>query len=140
MASSSARRGLEDEDASTLTFGPDFQDAACLLNSEVALMLESRLTNSAPSTQQKGNFLKAYEYVNRVKTFRDRENTTRARAELDKKKELHGFERVQLGNLCLDEPDEAMKLIPSLQMNRNQLDPGELSDLLATLKSFRQLT
>ncbi|KAL3916621.1 MAG: hypothetical protein SGPRY_006739 [Prymnesium sp.] len=75
---------------------PDFQDARCLLNAEVAHILEIKLQSSAQHSQQKSDFLKAYEYVNRVKMFRDQEAVQRVRAELEKKKEYHDYERVQV--------------------------------------------
>ena len=59
----------------------DFQDATCLLNAEVALILQNKL-DQASGAPQKSYFLKAYEYVNRVKMFRDREAVQRVRADL----------------------------------------------------------
>ena len=50
------------------------------MNAEVALILEHKLTASqASGTQPKNVFLKSYEYVNRVKRFKDKEAVTQVR-------------------------------------------------------------
>jgi len=138
MATQDARRGLEDEDASTLRLGKDFQDAPCLLNAEVALILENKLQNSSAGAQQKSDFLKAYEYVNRVKMYRDREAVQHVRNELEKR-DYHDFERVQLGNLCPDDAEEAKTLIPSLRMPERNIESGTLTDTLNQIAKHRLL-
>ena len=59
---------------------PDFANSNTLLNAEVALILEHKLNASqANSVQPKSIFLKSYEYVNRVKRLKNKEDVTTAR-------------------------------------------------------------
>ena len=47
---------------------------------------------------------------------------------------------MQLGNLCPDDAQEAMTLIPSLNMpGRTPIDTGELNDVLMNIASYRML-
>jgi len=51
----------------------DFSRAKCLLNADVAIILErKREAMEGKGQQPKSDFLKAYTYVNKVKQFRDR--------------------------------------------------------------------
>lgn len=74
----------------------EFEEAQCLMNAEVAQYLEKKLSNRAPQAPQKdANIKKAYEYVNRVKMFRDAESINRVRNELEKR-DYHPFESAQV--------------------------------------------
>mmetsp|Transcript_41011 Transcript_41011/g.92852 ORF Transcript_41011/g.92852 Transcript_41011/m.92852 type:complete len:145 (-) Transcript_41011:118-552(-) len=133
--------GMHDEDASVLKLGPNFQNAKCLMNAEVALILQMKLQNMAPGTQQKSDFTKAFEYVNRVKQFTDRDTVKRVRDDLEKKN-YEDFEIVQLGNLLPGDAEEAKTLIPSLRMPDRQtgpVDSGALSEVLNQITTYRNL-
>ena len=59
---------------------PDFARAKCLMNADVALILEhKRAIMQGKGIQPKSDFLKAYQYVNAVKQFRDREVVNQVR-------------------------------------------------------------
>ena len=133
-----------DEDAATLALGPDFQDARCLLNSEVAIILKHKLDENTRSTRPPSQTcLKMYDYVERVRQFKDKEIITQIRNELSDKVP-HEFEAAQLGNLCPEDADEAKALIPSLGLadrgEVGELDDAQLTDLLQQLVARRQLT
>ena len=84
------------------------------------------------------DFLKAYEYVNTVKMFRDREVVSQVRQDLEKHPGLDPFEVAQLGNLCPEDAQEARALIPSLDMERREIDNAQLTEILEDLNSFKQ--
>jgi len=50
----------EDEDASELKLGPDFMKAQCLLNSEVAILLETNQTHPTASESASDQELSTY--------------------------------------------------------------------------------
>eukprot|EP00312_Isochrysidales_sp_CCMP1244_P005180 CAMPEP_0196690450 /NCGR_PEP_ID=MMETSP1090-20130531/19904_1 /TAXON_ID=37098 /ORGANISM="Isochrysis sp, Strain CCMP1244" /LENGTH=180 /DNA_ID=CAMNT_0042029551 /DNA_START=38 /DNA_END=578 /DNA_ORIENTATION=- len=134
MPAAAAAQSTE-ADAATLTLGEDFQDGRCLLNSEVALILEHKLQASNAKGQTPGtNFVKAFEYVNRVKQFRTKEVMARVRTELEKQP-IAEFEVAQLGNLCPEDADEAKALIaslalPTLEGMARDIDSAQLTEVL----------
>mmetsp|Transcript_24885 Transcript_24885/g.54364 ORF Transcript_24885/g.54364 Transcript_24885/m.54364 type:complete len:145 (+) Transcript_24885:251-685(+) len=137
----SSRRFVEEEDASLCKFGPDFQDADCLFNADVAIILENKIqVSQQKGIQPKSAFLKAYEYVNRVKQFTDKESSIRARQELEKYPKLNSFEGVQLGNLFPEDAEEARALVPSLQLDGRGMDTDRLNELLQALADCKQFT
>ena len=136
------RRGaIEVEDASTGNLGPgayecanetEFQDAGCLLNSEVHLFfsrpgeasegLSSYVTSTHTSVTQNTK-----EYVDDFSRFKDQSTIREVRAllikhaaqpdmdEADEHKglQLSQFEMAQLANLSITDIDEARTLIPT---------------------------
>ena len=124
-----------DEDADKLKLGPDFNNANTLLNAEVALILEHKLNASqANGVQPKSIFLKSYEYVNRVKRFKNKEGVTQVRQDLERHA-LQEFEVAQLGNLLPDSADEAKALIPSLV--EASITNEQLSEAPEQLRGYR---
>jgi len=141
MSAADGRKPAEEEDASSLKFGEDFEDAHCLLNAEVALILEHKLKEMQPGVQMKSNFQKAYEYVNRVKQFSDRETVQRVRQDLEKQPGLREYEIAQLGNLCPEDGDEARTLVPSLGQLEGRVNVAEqLNEVLQAIGDCKQLT
>eukprot|EP00322_Chrysochromulina_rotalis_P029559 CAMPEP_0115845958 /NCGR_PEP_ID=MMETSP0287-20121206/9618_1 /TAXON_ID=412157 /ORGANISM="Chrysochromulina rotalis, Strain UIO044" /LENGTH=145 /DNA_ID=CAMNT_0003299743 /DNA_START=62 /DNA_END=499 /DNA_ORIENTATION=+ len=137
---------LEEEDASKLQLGPDFSRAKCLLNADVAIILErKREAMEGKGQQPKSDFLKAYTYVNKVKQFRDRHVVVQVRKDLEAYG-LEPFEVAQLGNLCPENALEAKALIPSLDMpDRERLgmcdvDNTQLTELLQELAANKQFS
>eukprot|EP00965_Chrysotila_dentata_P131031 4331512-Pleurochrysis_carterae.AAC.3 len=139
----------------------DFQDADCLFNADVAIILENKIQvsqqkgiqpKSALAASGRSAFLKAYEYVNRVKQFTDKESSIRARhrqldavkferrRELEKYPKLNSFEGVQLGNLFPEDAEEARALVPSLQLDGRGMDTDRLNELLQALADCKQFT
>ena len=130
---------MEEEDSAVLKFGPDFSRAKALMNSEVAQILEhKRQIMQGKGAQPKSDFLKAYQYVNTVKQFRDREVVSQVRRDLEKHPGLDPFEVAQLGNLCPEDAAEAKALIPSLTMDGRAISDAQLTDMLEQLNSYKQ--
>ena len=86
------------------------------------------------------DFLKAYQYVNSVKQFRDDHIVRQVRGELAKKTWLEQFESTQLINLCPQDPQEAKALIPSLVMENRDIDNAQLNEVLEQITSCKQYT
>ena len=134
-----AGRRMEEEDSAVIKFGPDFSRAKALMNSEVAQILEhKRQIMQGKGAQPKSDFLKAYQYVNTVKQFRDREVVSQVRRDLEKHPALDAFEVAQLGNLVPQDVQEARTLIPSLDMPGRSIDNAQLAELIDQLNMNRQ--
>lgn len=88
----------------------------------------------------RSDFLKAYQYVNTVKQFRDDAVVRQVRGEVMNKKWLEPFECTQLINLCPQDPQEAKALIPSLVMEGREIDNAQLNEVLDQLNSFKQFS
>ena len=130
------------EDASELRLGPEFSRAKCLMNAEVAMVLQRKheqlqqLEESAGVAQpaQSQVFEKVLQYVRRVSRYSNPD----AVREVLMRNQLHEFELCVLGNLCPDTVEEAKALVPSIAL------PGRLDDdaietmltNLATIKKF----
>ena len=116
------------------------------------------------ASRVRSDFLKAYQYVNTVKLFRDREVVSQVRRcapraaasanpnsspphrrmpvwprrDLEKHDGLHQFEVAQLGNLCPADWQEARTLIPSLALPGRNIDVEKGVELLDQLNGQRQ--
>ncbi|KAI3626464.1 hypothetical protein CBS9595_001825 [Malassezia furfur] len=122
------RRGnVEVEDASQGRLGPEFQDAGCLLISEVVAQ-------------------KTKEYVDDFSRYKEQSTIREVRALLikhaaqpdldgtvsdDKGLQLTQFEMAQLANLAVSDVDEARTLIPTK-------DEAQLESLLNELAAIRR--
>mmetsp|Transcript_58013 Transcript_58013/g.95794 ORF Transcript_58013/g.95794 Transcript_58013/m.95794 type:complete len:134 (+) Transcript_58013:1-402(+) len=133
-----------------MQLGPDFQNAVCLMNAEVALILENKLASAQDLGQQpKSEFVKTLEYVNRVKQYKDKETTQYVRRILrrdqsgDETLNLEEFELAQLGNLSPEDADEAKVLVPSLAMPGRpggDVEPALLTEALQEISSSKHFT
>mmetsp|Transcript_30100 Transcript_30100/g.92164 ORF Transcript_30100/g.92164 Transcript_30100/m.92164 type:complete len:111 (-) Transcript_30100:153-485(-) len=90
----------------------------------------------------RSNFLKAYEYVNRVKQFKTQEVMAQVRADLERQPIME-FEATQLGNLCPEDADEAKALVPSLGLPNmdgqpRDIDSAQLTEVLQQICDSRQ--
>ncbi|CAG8450519.1 5302_t:CDS:2 [Acaulospora morrowiae] len=97
----------EEEDASKLKFGEDFEAEEFLFISEVALLLAKTPENQRNTTV----YQKTAEYVNLFTKFHNEESVRELRKTLLRYK-LHKYELVQLANLCCEDVEEAKSLIP----------------------------
>ncbi|KAH9821777.1 HRDC-like protein [Melampsora americana] len=106
----SLRKGrLQEEDASQLKLGPEFEAAGCLSISEVKLLLEQRDKPADTAV-----YKKTQEFVNQFARFSTTDSAQAARQILSKDQTLKPFELAQLASLCPEEAEEAKSLIPSL--------------------------
>jgi len=126
------RQQQEEEDASQLKLGREFSNAACLLISEVKMLLEAR--HRAPPDTQVYN--KTVDYVKTFTRFPSTEATAAARQLMRRTLDLSQFETAQVGNLCPQTADEAKSCIPSLaKVDDEVLQP--VLDELQTLRKFQ---
>ncbi|KAL6058292.1 DNA-directed RNA polymerase II subunit rpb4, variant 2 [Balamuthia mandrillaris] len=67
-------RPEEEEDATQLKLGQDFHEAQCLLNSEVAILLEHRQQNAPEDSESEQSpvFLKTLAYVQRFSRYKNK--------------------------------------------------------------------
>jgi DNA-directed RNA polymerase subunit F len=126
---------MMEEDASTLTFGKDFENAECLSLSEVHAILKEREEQQENLEGKKDVFEKTLRYVERLAPDQSKETAKEIKKMLKSHKlKLHEFEIAQLANLEPASPDEAKILIPSLSRFE---DEHEIGELLNDLKNLR---
>ncbi|WFD38408.1 RNA polymerase B [Malassezia japonica] len=145
------RRGnAEVEDASQGKLGPEFQDAGCLLISEVHLFFSrpGEMTGEREAGAS-GVAQKTKEYVDEFSRYKEQSTIREVRALLikhaaqpdldgstadDKGLQLSQFEMAQLANLAISDVDEARTLIPTLANK----DDAQLESLLNELAAIRK--
>eukprot|EP01117_Protostelium_nocturnum_P013859 TRINITY_DN5215_c0_g1_i2.p1 TRINITY_DN5215_c0_g1~~TRINITY_DN5215_c0_g1_i2.p1 ORF type:complete len:145 (-),score=64.25 TRINITY_DN5215_c0_g1_i2:241-642(-) len=126
----------EEEDASLLKFGADFANARCLLNSEVAILMEnSRMNQEDSESEPSVVFTKTLNHVKRFSKYKNKTAVKEIRALLTKKG-LEEYEVASLSNLCPDNFEEAKTLIPSLGRDTAGLSDQELTILLNDLRVY----
>ncbi|KAI5069250.1 hypothetical protein GOP47_0015551 [Adiantum capillus-veneris] len=127
---------MEEEDASELKLGEDFEKAKCLMNSEVAVILERKYEQiqqlSDPASQVSQVFEKSFQYVKHFSRYQN-PNAVKQVREVLSQNQLAEFEVCVIGNLCLDTLEEAKALVPSLA-KRSKSDEDDAD--LATIKKF----
>ncbi|WFD02926.1 RNA polymerase B [Malassezia obtusa] len=144
------RRGhAEVEDASQGRLGPEFQDAGCLLISEVFLFFSRPGESMTGDTQGTAVAQKTKEYVDEFSRYKEQSTIREVRALLikhaaqpdldgaaseDKGLQLTQFEMAQLANLAISDVDEARTLIPTLASK----DEAQLESLLNELAAIRR--
>ncbi|KAJ2554172.1 RNA polymerase B [Coemansia sp. RSA 1933] len=121
-------------DAGKLELGEDFQDAECLLISEVKVLLEAQYEGRKDEKDLSGVFTKTLEYVQKFSRYTNRDTIKEVRALL-KPTNLEGFETAQLGNLCCSEYEEAKMLIPSIG---DKISDEDLDSLLKQMDSLKK--
>ncbi|OCH96253.1 hypothetical protein OBBRIDRAFT_787327 [Obba rivulosa] len=124
------RPQLEEEDASALKLGPEFNNAGCLLISEVKYLLENR-DKDAPDTPV---YNKTLDYVKTFAKFNTTEAASAVRETLRREPALTQFETAQIANLCPADADEAKSIVPSLV----KLDDDRLQALLDEIQTLRK--
>ncbi|SPO32790.1 related to Rpb4 - 16 kD subunit of DNA-directed RNA polymerase II [Ustilago trichophora] len=158
------RGNIEDEDAAIGKLGEEFDDAGCLLISEVELVFSQpdALGSNADGANGRDDvatavFSKTKDYVSEFSRYKD-PNTIREirelllkHAKLDETHydeegnqlpesetglQLTQFEMAQLANLCITEVDEAKALIPTLATR----DDALLDSLLQELDNIRRFS
>lgn len=101
--------------------GAEFLKAKCLMNCEVAIILEHKYeqiqqhsSESDPSSQVSQVFEKSLQYVKRFSRYKNPDAVRQVRETLSRYG-LAEFELCTLGNLCPDTTGEATALVPSLK-------------------------
>ncbi|KAK7012807.1 HRDC-like protein [Favolaschia claudopus] len=129
------RHQTEEEDASALKLGPEFNNAGCLLISEVKYLLENR-DKDAPDTKV---YNKTLEYVKTFTKFNTTDSASAVRdthshslAPSGENLPLTQFETAQIANLCPATADEAKSVIP------RYLYDDRLEALLRDIQTMRK--
>jgi len=120
----------EEEDAAALKLGPEFNNAGCLLISEVKYLLENR-DKDAPDTVV---YNKTLEYVKTFAKFNTTDSASAVREILRREPELTQFETAQIANLCPADAEEAKSIIPSLV----KIEDERLQALLDEIQAMRK--
>ncbi|KAL5208283.1 hypothetical protein ABZP36_032718 [Zizania latifolia] len=122
--------GEEEENAAELKIGEEFLKAKCLMNCEVAIILEHKyeqiqhMSDGDPASQVSQVFEKSLQYVKRFSRYKNPDAVRQVRETLSRYG-LAEFELCTLGNLCPDTSGEAFALVPSLHSGgRFQGDAG----------------
>eukprot|EP01111_Echinosteliopsis_oligospora_P001757 TRINITY_DN1256_c0_g1_i1.p1 TRINITY_DN1256_c0_g1~~TRINITY_DN1256_c0_g1_i1.p1 ORF type:complete len:138 (-),score=37.40 TRINITY_DN1256_c0_g1_i1:44-457(-) len=126
----------EEEDVSLLKLGSDFTDAPCLLNSEVAILLEYRKERERDA-ELSNMFNKTLAYAERFSRNKNKTSVKEIRGLLEQQRgdfRLRPYEVASIANLCPEAVDEAKSLIPSLSIYNDD----DLSLVLADLASFKR--
>jgi DNA-directed RNA polymerase II subunit RPB4 len=124
----------QQEDATELRFGKDFDNADALLISEVKMLLEHRKAqheSSEEDTELSNVFLKTLEHCQTFSKYNSRETIAAVRTTLQQHP-LHKFELVALANLCPTTPEEAKTLLPSLE---GRFDDATLAEILDDVRT-----
>ncbi|KAM3317301.1 hypothetical protein ACQJBY_035124 [Aegilops geniculata] len=108
----------EEENAAELKIGEEFLKAKCLMNCEVAIILEHKWEqlqhmSDGGADQVSQVFEKSQAYVKRFSRYKNPDAVRQVRETLSRYS-LVEFELCTLGNLCPDTADEAKALVPSL--------------------------
>ena len=129
-----------EENAGELQFPKEFEapDTKTLLISEVHILLEHRRQQNENAEEEQEFsevFMKTLNYTQRFAKFKNMENIASVRQLLTNKK-IHKFEMAQLANLCPETPEEAIRLIPSLEAEGRFTDE-ELTTILDDIQTKR---
>ncbi|KAI0684287.1 HRDC-like protein [Cytidiella melzeri] len=124
------RPQTEDEDAAALKLGAEFNNAGCLLISEVKYLLENR-EKDAPDTAVYNQTL---DYVKTFAKFHTTDSASAVRETLRREPALTQFETAQIANLCPADAEEAKSIVPSLV----KIDDDKLQVLLDEIQTMRR--
>ena len=136
---SKAEPEVEEEDATELRFGKDFDNADALLISEVKMLLEHRKAqyeNQDDDHELSEVFTKTLDYCQTFSKYNSKETIQAVRGTLQKQK-LHKFEIACLANLAPTTDEEAKSLLPSLEGRFDDLELNEVLDDIRTHMNYQ---
>uniref|UniRef100_A0A0D6RA44 RNA polymerase Rpb4/RPC9 core domain-containing protein n=2 Tax=Araucariaceae TaxID=25664 RepID=A0A0D6RA44_ARACU len=139
MASTS---GEEEENAAELKIGEEFLKAKCLMNAEVALILEKKYEQLQQATDDASSqvsqvFEKSLQYVQRFSRYKNPDAVKQVRDVLSRY-QLTEFELCVIGNLCPDTAEEARAMVPTLKSKGRGLDDDKIDKMLSDLAMIRK--
>lgn len=129
----------QDEDASELRFGPEFEPSKAqpLFLSEAAHLLSVKLQGQQTGTHQPDVnpvLKKSVDYAKKFDSIRGTEQAVDVRTQLESvKPPLHPFEVAQLASLVPKDAEEAKAIIPSLAAN---YENETLNEILKNIDTF----
>ncbi|XP_020590851.1 DNA-directed RNA polymerase II subunit 4 isoform X2 [Phalaenopsis equestris] len=132
----------EEENAAELKIGEEFLKAKCLMNCEVALILDRRLEqlqqmSDDPTNQMSQVFEKSHQYVKRFSRYKNQDAVKQVREILSRNK-LAEFELCVLGNLCPETVEEAIAMVPSLKTKGRSLEDDAIEKMLNDLSLIKK--
>ncbi|KAJ8618462.1 hypothetical protein MRB53_014648 [Persea americana] len=134
--------GEEEENAAELKLGEEFLKAKCLMNCEVALILDRKYEqfqqmSDDPMNQISQVFEKSLQYVKRFSRYKNPDAVRQVREILSRNK-LAEFELCVLGNLCPETVEEALAMVPSLKSKGRNHDDDAIEKMLHDLSLIKK--
>nr|KJB71267.1 hypothetical protein B456_011G113800 [Gossypium raimondii] len=130
--------GEEEENAAELKIGEEFLKAKCLMNCEVALILEHKYEqlqqmSDDPMNQVSQVFEKSLQYVKRFSRYKNPDAVRQVR-----EYQLAEFELCVLGNLCPETVEEAIAMVPSIKTKGRAHDDDAIERMLNDLSLIKK--
>ncbi|XP_077248527.1 DNA-directed RNA polymerase II subunit 4 isoform X1 [Tasmannia lanceolata] len=134
--------GEEEENAAELKIGTEFEKAKCLMNCEVALILDRKYEqlqqmSDDPMNQISQVFEKSLQYVKRFSRYKNPDAVRQVR-EILSRNQLAEFELCVLGNLCPETVEEAIAMVPSLKAKERMHDDDAIEKMLNDLSLIKK--
>ncbi|TYI05585.1 hypothetical protein ES332_A10G099100v1 [Gossypium tomentosum] len=134
--------GEEEENAAELKIGEEFLKAKCLMNCEVALILEHKYEqlqqmSDDPMNQVSQVFEKSLQYVKRFSRYKNPDAVRQVR-EILSRYQLAEFELCVLGNLCPETVEEAIAMEPSIKTKGRAHDDDAIERMLNDLSLIKK--
>ncbi|KAK8499791.1 hypothetical protein V6N12_019782 [Hibiscus sabdariffa] len=138
----SGMSGEEEENAAELKIGEEFLKAKCLMNCEVALILEHKYEqlqqmSDDPMNQVSQVFEKSLQYVKRFSRYKNPDAVRQVREILSRYR-LAEFELCVLGNLCPETVEEAIAMVPSIKTKGRAHDDDAIERMLNDLSLIKK--
>ncbi|KAK4280647.1 hypothetical protein QN277_012244 [Acacia crassicarpa] len=119
----------------------DFEKAKCLMNCEVARLLEHKSEQYKQMSNDSNNhtsqvFEKSLQYVKRFRRFSNQDAVKQVREVLSRY-QLAEYELALLGNLCPETLDEAISVIPTLK-TKGRLTMDSIEKLVNDLSMIKK--
>mmetsp|Transcript_31916 Transcript_31916/g.78962 ORF Transcript_31916/g.78962 Transcript_31916/m.78962 type:complete len:149 (+) Transcript_31916:223-669(+) len=139
------RKKEEEEDATQLKLGPDFNDKSCLSMAEVRLICQSKVdddeeTGTETNTTQTRTFEKTLAYVRRFGGDTNAQAAGTLR-ELCQARGLQDFETAAITNLAPQNFEEAKTLVPSMEAEHEgaaRFGDADIQALLDEMSNVRK--
>ena len=136
------KSAVDEEDASELRLGPDFNEANCLSLAEVKIVIESKRDDDREKAEETSTtrtrvFEKTLAYVQRF-SGNITDVATSAIRNLHVDAGLHDFEGAVISNLTPQDWDEAKTLIPSLEQEDRELTEEKIQTMLDEMANVRK--
>ncbi|XP_072956914.1 DNA-directed RNA polymerase II subunit 4 isoform X1 [Typha angustifolia] len=134
--------GEEEENAAELKIGEEFLKAKCLMNSEVAIILDHKYEqlqqmSDDPANQISQVFEKSLQYVKRFSRYKNPDAVRQVR-EILSRYQLAEFELCVLGNLCPETVEEAIAMVPSIKTKGRIHEDDQIEKLLHDLSLIKK--
>ncbi|KAI3882198.1 hypothetical protein MKX03_027008 [Papaver bracteatum] len=132
----------EEENAAELKIGEEFLKAKCLMNCEVALILDRKYDqlqamSSDPMSQVSQVFEKSQQYVKRFSRYKNADAVRQVR-EILSRYQLAEFELCVLGNLCPETADEAKAMVLSITTKERGCTDENIEKMLGDLSLIKK--